>query len=648
MTETREATVVSLTEHEKKLLREGIAHANLPALLLVLTQLTGDSRWIEPPFTPSRAQGLDDNDTAGLSPELQQVVRDAAVDAVVAWREGTPVALPEPDPELVLRMVSTSVADSLPDEYAEMYADRLQSSLQGALGVRPRSEDELDLSVVIIGAGLSGLCAAVKFAEAGVPFTIVDKASDVGGVWLTNQYPGAGVDTPSHLYSFSFLHEDWKQYFSARDQVVDYARKIADSFDIRPHIQFNTRVIHSDYDDELQVWTTTVQRADGSEDTIRSKVLLSAVGAFGSPRWPDLPGLDAFPGPVVHSAEYPNSDLDLRGKRVAVIGNGASAMQLVPAITEEVDKLYVFQRSRQWIAPFDKWRKPISEALQFLFREVPFYESWYRLRLGWIFDSRTHASLQKDPDWPHPERAVNKLNDSYRKYFTDYTISQLAGHEELIDAVVPDYPPFGKRLLLDNGWFWALRHENVQLVPHKVTAVSGDKVITPEGEYPVDVIIVATGFNVTRFLSSVTIRGKDGQKLDDEWDGDNARAYLGMTVPGFPNFFMVYGPNTQLGHGGSLLTMVESQVRYIVETLKQMSAADLGSVEVRREVYEDYNTKVDAAHEKMIWTHEGMSVYYRNTRGRVVVTNPFRAVDFWHMTRHPQLSDYALVARKEQ
>lgn len=630
-----------MTIDEQRAFGEAMTVANIPTLLMVLYQLTGEERWLSEPYRPNRTRGLGDNDTGGLAPDLQAEVRSAAFDAIWAWRQGRAPAIEQPSSELLVRMMSWAMGEAVPDSYAQMIAEGLglpdPATSEAPLRVPP------GFNVVVIGAGVSGLCVAVSLKQAGVPYTIIERNSGVGGTWMENRYPGCGVDTPSHLYSFSFAKNDWSRYFAGRDELHDYLERIATDFDIRPHIRFNTEVVEAAYDAVGQVWEIGLRNGDGSRQTVRANVVISAVGAFNKPKMPNIAGLDTFAGPVVHTARWPTDGLDLKGKRVAVIGNGASAMQLVPAIADEVASVTVFQRSPQWAAPFEKFLTPVPEPVRFLLREVPLYEAWYRLRQAWIFNDRIYEALHKDPGWTDPDRSINRINDGHREFFTRYIVSELGDRQDLLDAVLPKYPPFGKRMLLDNRWFRTLRRDNVDLVTDHVAEIRPGGVLTEGGaEHEVDVIVLATGFDVVRFLAPMEIRGRSGTTLRETWDDEDARAYLGCVIPDFPNLFCLYGPNTQTGHGGSVMFMMEMQTRYIMSVLEQMFDRGISSVECRSEVYERYNEQVDQAHEQMVWTHPGMDTYYRNSRGRVVVNNPFRVVDFWHMTHTAALDDYIL------
>ena len=645
-----------MTSPEDERWRKAISLANVPTLLALLVQLTGDMHWLADRYRPSRSRGLSDNDSAGLGTDVQEEVRAAAADAVLAWYHGAAVALPEPEPELLVRLLSFSLGEPIPAEYGDMIAHELRQATapmvvapQAGNVVRTEAtmpaEDGLGFRVIVIGAGMSGLCAAIELDRAGIDHVVLERHHDVGGTWLENRYPGCGVDVPSHLYSYSFAPHEWTRYFALRDEIHAYFEKVADDFGVRPRIRFGTSVEAATWHDDTQRWAVETITADGARKTLHANAVISAVGAFNKPRRPDVPGMESFEGPSVHTAEWPAEGVELDGRRVAVIGNGASAMQLVPAIAGRVKELVVFQRSPHWAAPFEKFQVPVPEPIQFLLREMPLYRLWYRLRLSWAFNDRSHAALQKDASWPHPERSLNEINEGHRRGLTHYIETELGDRTDLLGKVVPTYPPYGKRMLLDNGWYRALQRDNVRLVSDPVASVHPRHVTTTAGEVEADVLIWATGFDVIHFLAPIEIRGRSGTTIHDAWDGDDARANLGTVVPDFPNFFCLYGPNTQFGHGGSLISVVERQMHYVMSVLALMHCADASSVEVRSDVHDAYNRRVDAAHEQMVWTHQGMETYYRNSKGRVVVNNPFRIVDVWQATDQANAADYIVRPR---
>jgi len=621
------------------MLRLAVTEANVPTLQALTVQLTGDERWIQPPFMPTRPRGIDDNDSGGLPDALQDEIRHAAYDAIVAWRNGAPMAIERPTAEQIVRILSVTLGEEIPDAYGPFMEYKMESFTGHAPSAVQNAVPE-DFSVTIVGAGMSGICAGVRLAEAGVPFTIIEKGEDVGGVWRQNRYPGCGVDTPSHLYSYSFAQGDWNRYFGAKEEIEDYFRGVARDFGIYEHIRFSTEVVDTRYDEERHRWVADLRSADGEVEQLESNVLIAAVGAFGTPKWPAIDGLERFRGDLMHTAQWDRS-VDLDGKRVAVIGNGASAMQLVPAIADRVETLTVFQRSKQWAAPFDKLHKPLPDPVRFLLKEVPHYEWWYRLRLSWIFDSKVYESLKVDPEWHDPDHSLNAINDGHRRYFTRYILKELGDRQDLAPQVVPEFPPFGKRMLLDNGWFRTLARPDVELVTTPIAELTESGIVTSDGqEREFDVIAMASGFDVARFLAPVPVHGRGGVSIREAWGDEDPRAYLGTVTPGFPNFFTLYGPNTALGHGGSFIFVVECQVNYVLSVLDQMFATGISEVECREEVCRDYNALMEDMHSRMVWTHPGMRSYLQNSRGRVVMNSPWRTTDYWMLTSQANLADY--------
>jgi len=626
---------------ESKRLREALEDANIPTLLLVLQHLTGDAKWTRAPYRPARGKPLDDNDSGGLRAELQQEVRAATLDAVIDYREGRlePVI---PSPEQVAQMLACALAEEVPAEYGELLSEEM-----GFISRDVDIPDEVlgeDHRVVVIGAGLSGLCMALKLAEAGIDFVVLEKDEDLGGTWLENVYPGCGVDTPGHLYTFSFApNPDITRYFAKRGEVEEYLQRLASEHDVKRHIRFGTEVVRASYQEEDGNWRIEVRNSDGEHELIIANVLVSAVGMVNRPSIPPLPGLDDFSGPVMHTAAWDNS-VELAGKRIAVIGTGASAMQLVPSIVDEAAHVTVFQRSKQWALPHPNYHRKVKDTVRFLMREVPFYLQWYRLRCFWNFSDRLHSSLQIDPNWPYPDRAVNETNDRHRVFLTKYIKEQLGDRTDLLDACLPDYPPYGKRPLLDNNWYQTMLRDDVSLITEPVDHIDGHKVVARSGlEVEADVIALATGFKVLQFLWPMDIVGLSGNTLRDQWGVDDAKAYLGITVPDFPNFFIVNGPNTNAGHGGSAIHATEFQVRYIMQAIRHLLLTDTPAFEVDRDVFLRYNAELDEALSHCIWSHKGMTTYYRNDAGRIVVSSPWKYVDYWDRLREFDPGDYREV-----
>ncbi len=635
---------VGRSDLETDALAAALEDANLPTLLMVLVYLTGDSRWLEPPYRPHRPRGLSDNDSAGLPAEVQAEVRAAALDAVLAVRRGELVPR-SPDPTELAEMLSAALGEKVPRSYGPILAEEI--------GSVSRDIDPIDVrvpgfSVLVIGSGLSGLCMAIKCKEAGVAVTVIEKNPSVGGTWLENTYPGCGVDTPSHFYSFSFApNPSWPHYFAKRPQVGEYLDNLAADYGINGLVRFNTEVVRAAYDAERRIWDVTCRRADGTEEVTSAHVLVSAVGMVNRPAVPALPGLENFTGPVMHTAQW-RPDVDLAERRVAVIGTGASAMQLVPSIVDEVDRVTVFQRSKQWAVPHPNYHRPVSPGVRYLMEQVPMYGAFYRLRAFWNFSDRLHSALQIDPEWTEPARSINATNESHRVFLTNYIVGQLGDRTDLHDACIPEYPPYGKRPLIDNGWFRTMCRPDVELVTDPITEITASGVVTDAGkEYPADVLVLATGFRTLQFLWPMEIRGRSGRTLAETWGPEDARAYLGITVPDFPNFFIVNGPNTNAGHGGSAVISTELQVRYIMQAVSALASAQADSLEVREDAFWAYNDELDEALGRSIWVHRGMTTYYRNSAGRVVVSSPWTYLDFWGRMLRYDPSDYLTAPDSE-
>lgn len=624
-------------------MREAVSLANVPALLMVVFQFTGDPRWLEEPYRPTRAKGLLDHDSGGLPEAIQAEIREVAMAAISKLQEGKAPAVPAPSPELTVRMMSVCMGEEVGAEYGPMLSSEL-ARRTGAL----RSETEFSrtdhppgFNVLVIGAGVAGIAAAHQLEDMQVPYTILDKQPEPGGVWWQNTYPGAGVDTPSHLYSFSFAKNDWAKHFELRDDLQRYFAQTMQNIGAKRRIRFGTEVISAKYNELSKLWSVDVKTSGGQSETLTANVVISAVGVLNQAKTPKVKGIERFKGTMFHSSSWP-ADVDLVGKRVAIVGTGASSMQIVPAIASQIDKLIVFQRSPQWVAPFEKFGQPIPKPLRVLLQSCALYHSWYWLRLFWQFGDKVIEALRKDPSWPHPERSVNARNDGHRVYFTRYLKDQLGDRQDLLDKVLPDYPPFGKRILLDNGWYEALRRDDVTLVAESVAEVHESGVITESGEnYEVDVLIWATGFDAARFVATLEVRGVGGVSLREVWDDDNPRAYLGISVPGFPNFFMLGGPNSFPG-SGSFMFFMEVQMRYIRGLLTEMFKRRISAIDAREETNRTYNELVDRMHEQTVWTHPGMQTYYRNSRGRVVFVMPFLSVEYWDMVNDVKLEDYTL------
>ncbi|HXJ34324.1 MAG TPA: NAD(P)/FAD-dependent oxidoreductase [Candidatus Eisenbacteria bacterium] len=624
-------------------LAAALEHASVPTLLMSIVHLTGDASILDGPIRPQRTMPGDVD--GGLSDADRAAVRSMALAALRAHRDRGGTLPPPPSPATIRSMMSFMVGEEVPDEYVPMFLEEMALDGADARGVAwdgVPAERRERLRVVVIGAGMSGLLAAIRLEQARIPYVVLEKNEGVGGTWLENSYPGCRVDVANHFYCYSFEpNHDWPEFFSQRNELRDYFERCADRYGVRARIRFGTEVLAARWNDAEARWELRI-RSRGREETLLANAIVSAVGALNRPRLPDIPGRESFAGPAFHSAEWQHQH-DLAGKRVAVIGTGASAFQLAPEIAKTARRLIVFQRSPPWMVPNPRYHAKIGDAKKWLLRHVPYYARWYRFLLFWPGSDGLMPSLVVDPEWPHPERSVNAMNDAMREFFTQYMAEQIGDDPELLAKVVPRYPPFVKRMLQDDGtWLATLKRDNVDLVVEPIAEITSRGVRCADGaEHVVDAIIYATGFHANRFLWPMEIAGRSGATLREVW-GDEPRAYLGITVPDFPNLFCLYGPGTNLAHAGSIIFHSECQVRYVIGCLATLLRGGFSAMECRRDVHDAYAARFDARHDTMVWSHAGTGSWYKNARGRVLTTSPWRLVDYWAWTRTPGPGDYDL------
>jgi 4-hydroxyacetophenone monooxygenase len=616
--------------------------ADPACLLMVLVQLTGDRRWLDPRYTG----GFDGPRAfaAAAPPPPDDVWAEIVVAAEEAlqkfFQEGA-VTLPVPDDDLMAEMLTACVREPVSTEYTTMALEEMGLSERSVRWRRRPDPERLgSFHVAIIGAGVSGLCAAIGLKRLGVPFTVIEKNPTVGGTWYENSYPGCRVDVANHFYSYSFEpNPDWSDFYSRQPELRAYFERCADQYDLRRHIRFSCEVESARFRSGDGIWRLSLRTPSGASETLEANVVISAVGQLNRPKMPSLPGLDAFEGPVFHSAGW-RHDVDLTGKHVAVIGTGASAMQFAPTIAPTVGRLTIFQRSPIWALPNPDYLRSVSDVQRWLFRNIPFYAGWYRFSLLWRLGDGLWPRLKVDPDWPDQRRSINRNNDKVRRWLTSYIVESLQHREDLIAKALPDYPPYSKRILADNNWFETLLRPNVELVTEPIVKVHDRSLETADGvNRAADVIICGTGFEATRLLWPMLMEGRGGS-LHEAWKGDDPRAYLGIGVPEFPNLFLLYGPNTNLGHGGSIIFHSECQTRYVLLCIREMLEEGRHTMEISEAAYARYNEALDAAMADMIWSRVEVDSWYRNSKGRVVTNSPWRLVDYWSLTRSPRFDDW--------
>jgi cation diffusion facilitator CzcD-associated flavoprotein CzcO len=484
-----------------------------------------------------------------------------------------------------------------------------------------------DFRVAIVGAGFAGLGTAIRLKREGIDdFVVLERADDVGGTWQANTYPGCQCDVPSHLYSFSFaLNPDWTRTYSTQPEIWDYLRDCTERFGITPHIRFGCELREASWDEDAGAWRLTT-----SQGELSAQVLVAGVGPLSEPKVPEIPGLDGFQGAVFHSAEW-DHEHDLTGERVASVGTGASAIQFVPKIQPRVSRLHVFQRTPPWVLPHPD--RPITALERRLYRRIPALQRLVRAGVYW---GREMFVLGF---------AVNRRLMWLPQVIARVHMRRQVRDRKLRKRLTPSYTLGCKRILPSNDWYPALTKPNVEVVTEGIREVLARSIVTTDGaEREVDTIILGTGFHVTDPPSAEHLRGRDGRTLAEMWQG-SPQAYLGTSIAGFPNLFMLLGPNTGLGHT-SVVFMVEAQIAHVMRCLRAMQREELQSVEVRHEVQAAFNDEIQRQMKETVWTAGGCASWYIDANGRNSTLWPEFTFSFSNRARGFDPADYVLRPRE--
>ncbi len=625
-------------------LAAALEDVSIPALLCSLVHMTGDPGWIRGDIRPRHAISLDIQ--SGISEEDRAEVRRRALPAVAAYRDGGCVPA-ELSRELLLEMMAFLGCRPVEGRLAGLFFDDLQfeGGDSGAISWGDEVPDSVRAAspVVVIGCGLGGILAGIRLSQAGLPFTIVEKNDGPGGTWWENRYPGARVDVGSHQYCYSFEPADhWSEFYCRQPELRAYFATMVDTYGLRPNCRFGTSVTGAAWDDADSTWRISVRDADGAEEVLEARFVISAVGSLNIPRLPEIPGMDTFAGQSFHSARWPQ-DLDLTNRRVALVGAGASGFQIGPAIVDEVARLTIFQRTAQWIIPNPLYHAPVPPGDHWALRHLPFYGRWYRFIMTFAGIAMGMDPYRIDAEHEDPSvRSVNAGNARRADALLASMTSLVSERPDLVEKIVPDYPATGKRILQDDGtWLRCLQRPNVELVRTAIERIVPDGVVDVEGtHYPADVICYATGFRHNDFLASMEVTGRSGVTLRDQW-GDEPTAYLGITISNFPNLFCVYGPGTNLAAGASLFYHSEFQVHYAMEAIHETLASGAHWCEVRRGAYDTYAARYEAEIGQMVWSHPSIRhSHYKNPDGKVFTLSPWALDEYWEWTRRVERADY--------
>ena len=626
-------------------LAEMVAESDLPSLLAALAHVCAA------PDLPGTRLFLDQakhhEPQGGWTPDQQSHARAIALGALIELRDAGWPAAPRPTAGGLRPIMSWMMSREASDDYVALLLEELGDP---ATDLRAPSWSAVEVAadrrfrVAVIGAGMSGLLAAHRLRQTGIDVVVFDKNADVGGTWLQNTYPGCRVDVASHLYCYSFAQrDDWPQHFSTQPELFAYFREFAADNGVLPLVRFSTSVNAMAFDDESARWDVHTVDALGHEATERFDAVINATGQLNRPKLPDIAGIDSFTGASFHSAEWDHA-VDLAGKRIAVIGTGASAAQFIPIVAEQAERVMVLQRTPNWLAPTLDYHSDFPTGQRWLLNNLPYYSQWYRFWLFWRYAEGILPSVKVDPAWDGQGHSVSAANELLRMQLGMYLGLCFGDRPDLLAKVMPDYPPAAKRIVRDNGiWATTLKRDNVDLITEPIASITPTGLRLVDGsQHDVDVIIYGTGFQASRFLTQMKVTGRHGIDLHEQWDG-NARAYLGIVVPKFPNFFLLYGPNTNIVVNGSIIYFSECEVHYVMQCVHHLLTTKARAIDCRPAVHDAYNELIDEGNRLMAWGASSVNSWYKSESGRIAQNWPFSLLEFWQQTREIDAADYELL-----
>jgi 4-hydroxyacetophenone monooxygenase len=600
-------------------LRRVLEHANPNVLRMAVFQVTRNAELANMKVAKRPLRGGAFLESV-LSDQDQERVRELAIDMLTGDRTASNAEVP--DDETLKDMMSLMTGEPVTEEAFAFGREELAfADVPRAASWTGPSAPPLPagFSVGIVGAGASGIAAGVQFERLGIPYAIYEKQVDLGGTWNLNQYPDARVDTPSFLYQYKFdKNYPWPEYFASQAEVQQYLVYIAKKYRVYDKIRFRTEVTAGTFDATTGSWSLQIDSETGSYVDHRT-VVISASGLFATPKLPNIPGVDHFGGTVFHTTAWPGFE-PVDGKRIAIVGNGSTGVQLMPALAGRAAHVSVFQRTPQWISPMEQYREQVSEEFRWILDNVPFYWNWncYSSEIAAL---ALESAQVYDPQWQAQGGHISPRNDALRRTLTSYIRSEVGNDADLADKLIPDYAPLARRPVVDNGWYAALLRENVELITDPIDRIERSGVITAAGRaIELDTIIFATGFDTTKYAAPTRYVGREGKSLEDYWSVDGARAYLGLTIPTFPNFLVFYGPNAQ-PRAGALIPWVEIWAKHAADLVVHLVELGAKTFEVSQDTFRSFNKRLDAAAHDIIWV-EGAPKdrnYYINEHGRQFV-----------------------------
>ncbi|HSY16270.1 MAG TPA: NAD(P)/FAD-dependent oxidoreductase [Jatrophihabitantaceae bacterium] len=616
-----------------------VEDADLNVLRIVLYQLT-----LDPALRDIATEKVPMRGGAFYVPAVAESARQAMKDLAVRLLRDLPEEVPPPPFRAKVRELAEMLGEQqLTDTefdfgYEELGLEEFPRDVTWRNG-RPAAAD--GFKVAVIGAGISGIATGVLLNHLGLSYTIFERLDGVGGVWCMNTYPEARVDTNISLYQYTFVKNyPWDHHFATQPEVKNYLAHVAMSYEVAPHVRSATEVMSADWLEDDAEWLLTTKSSDGKEEQHRFNAIISATGLFNTPKLPEFPGMDTFKGEITHTSLW-NKDVDIDGKRVCLVGSGSSGVQVATHLAGVAGHLTVVQRTPNWVGPVKDYRSEYSEAQKWLFDNVPYYWNWHSYQ-AFASTTVTQRAQEHDRAWQANGGLISEYNDKMRETYTDYIKTRLAGREDLIEKCIPNFAPMGRRIVADSGWFDTLRRPNVDLIAASIERFVEDGIVTADGQHvPCDVVVLATGFQPSRYFYPTKYTGREGITLDDAWSKDGARAYLGMCMPGFPNLFTLYGPNSAPRAGGSY-SWSEIWARYGLLALVDTIESGARSIEVRQEAFDRYNKELDETLRGLIWETEGTGGYQLNEFGRPGFSCPLRVDEYHHRLVKPDLDDFTV------
>jgi len=573
-----------------------------------------------------------------LAREHHDEIREKAI----AFLTSKPAIAPEPTEEQAVELMAM-FKGSQPDDselgfgwedlaYKEFPRDAQWTT-------EPPADKLKDFQVTIIGAGISGIAAGAQLGRLGIKYRIVDRYKGIGGTWYLNDYPDARVDISTFLYQYKFdKHYPWKSYFATRDELKEYLEYISDKYGVTENITLETNLTEAAWDETKRKWILGLEGPDGGQESFESNIVISACGLFTTPQLPNIPGIETYTGKMFHTTAW-DHQYEHAGKRVALIGTGSTGVQLMPGVAEVASHMTVYQRTANWITPIEGYKANVSEEKQWLLDCMPGYWNWF-IHSSYIAELQVQDLQLIDREWEANGGRVNEKNSLLAESLTQYIRDKVGDRDDLFEKLVPKHAPLARRLVIDSGWYDALVQDNVDLVTSDIERFTADGIITSDGiERKFDLIILSAGFQVSKYLWPVDYVGRNGATLESLWDKDGARAHMSITMPGYPNFFMMYGPNGN-GRSGGFHSWSEMISRYICGLITEMIEGGSNSVEVTQAAFDNYNEKMDKEMKNLLWESQGQDGYYTNEQGRSGVNMPWTVHEFYQAIREPDLKEF--------